>query len=146
MKSFHFALLAAALSVGACADGNGLLTTATVSPGVADKAAAEKAAARQQATACASLATRIDQLKGDGTVERLETAANGKTTTVRVKRDALARQAELNKAYGDYRASCGIKAPIAAAAQPSTLPQAQNVPANQSLVGPVAAAAPARSN
>lgn len=141
MKPFrhiHFALLASALAVGACADGNGLLTTAAVSPGVADKSAAEAAAARQQATACASLATRIDQLKGDGTVERLETAANGKSSTVRVKRDALARQAELNKAYGDYRASCGVKAPIAAA-QPTTLPQAQNVPANQSLVGPVAA-------
>lgn len=159
-------LVAATLLLGACADGNGLLTTSALTTADSKKAEAEKAAAQQKALACNSLAARIDQLKADGTVGRLEDAATGKSTVVRVKRDALARQAELNKAYADYRASCGVKPagqaqtkptgtpakPTASAtttpAKPQTVAaavpaQQQRVPANQSLVGPVTPTPPA---
>src|SRR6185369_16177862 len=47
---------------------------------------------------CVSLANQISTLKGDGTIDRLEKAAAGKSAKVQVKREALQKQAELNKA------------------------------------------------
>jgi hypothetical protein len=66
---------------------------------------------------CVSLASQINTLKGDGTIERLEKAADGKTVKVSVKRSALQKQAELNKAYADFQTRCGPKVPAQTAAQ-----------------------------
>jgi hypothetical protein len=72
----------------------------------------------QQATAakpdpvCASLASQISALKSDGTIDKLEQASEGKTSKVSIKRTALQKQAELNKAYAQFQTRCG---PAAAA-------------------------------
>jgi outer membrane murein-binding lipoprotein Lpp len=94
--------LAGFLAAGCANDGSGL-STASVAP--------EKTAAAMPKVdpACATLASQIDGLRNEGSVERLEKAATGKTSNVQVKRASLMKQAELNKAYGDYQAKCGPK-------------------------------------
>lgn len=115
----------AALAAGCAADGSGALSTASVAP--------EKVAAAPKVDpACVSLATQIDSLRTEGTVERLEKAAAGKTSSVQVKRASLAKQAELNKANADFQAKCGPQMPKAQTAQAA--PAAAQV-------APVAAAA-----
>src|SRR5262249_16694829 len=60
---------------------------------------------------CVSLANQINTLKSDGTIERLEKASDGKTAKVEVKRTALQKQAELNKANADFVSRCGPALP-----------------------------------
>lgn len=78
--------------------------------------------------ACIALSNQIEVLRAEGSVEGLEKAATGKSGTVKVKREALAKQAELNRTYADYQAKCGVKLPQSA--------QTAQVPA----VAPIAAA------
>jgi hypothetical protein len=106
------AALAATLVCG-CADGGVGLTTASTSP------AASTAALRADPM-CGALANQIEALKSDGTIGRLEKAAVGKSESVRIKRDALLKQAELNKANADFRSRCGPKLPKQAAASSAT--------------------------
>lgn len=102
------AVLAAGLTCG-CADGSNLgLSTQSLGP--------DNTAAKTDPV-CVSLASQINTLKGDGTIERLEKAADGKTVKVSVKRSALQKQAELNKAYADFQTRCGPKVPAQTAAQ-----------------------------
>lgn len=101
------AVLAAGLTCG-CANSDLGLTTQTLG--------SEKTAAKVD-PACTSLASQINTLKGDGTIERLEKAADGKGTKVSVKRTALQKQAELNKAYADFQTRCGPAVPSTTAAQ-----------------------------
>jgi hypothetical protein len=61
--------------------------------------------------ACVSLAAHIDQLRKEGTVERVEKAADGKTTVVNVKRASLAKVAELNRANAEFQAKCSTITP-----------------------------------
>ncbi|HVZ05254.1 hypothetical protein [Hyphomicrobium sp.] len=105
------AVLAAGLMCG-CANNEFGLTTQALGP--------EKTAAKVD-PACTSLASQIDALKSDGTIDRLEKAGEGKSTKVSIKRAALQKQAELNKAYADFQTRCGPGAP----AQPATTAQAQ---------------------
>src|SRR5262245_55669557 len=56
--------------------------------------------------ACMALASRIDNLRREGVADRVEQAAAGKTATVTVKRDSLAKVAELNKANAEFQARC----------------------------------------
>jgi hypothetical protein len=113
------AVLAAGLTCG-CADGSNLLSTQSL---------AETTAAKTDPV-CVSLASQINTLKGDGTIDRLEKAGDGKTVKVSVKRSALQKQAELNKAYADFQTRCGPKVPAqtAAQAQPAA-PSAQTASA-----------------
>jgi hypothetical protein len=90
-------VLAASLTCG-CANADLGLTTQSLGP--------EKTAAKTD-PACVSLASQINTLKGDGTIERLEKAADGKSVKVSVKRSALQKQAELNKAYAEFQTRCG---------------------------------------
>jgi hypothetical protein len=80
---------------------------------------------------CVSLANQISTLKGDGTINRLEKAAAGKSAKVQVKREALQKQAELNKANTDFQVRCGPTIPKQAATQatPAASVQAANAPA-----------------
>jgi outer membrane murein-binding lipoprotein Lpp len=120
--------LAGFLAAGCANDGSGL-STASVAP---EKTAA---AVPKVDPACVTLASQIDSLRKEGSVERLEKAAAGKTSNVQVKRASLMKQAELNKAYGDYQLKCGPKlqsasmtpAPIPAAAAPAAAPVAAQV-------------------
>jgi outer membrane murein-binding lipoprotein Lpp len=120
--------LAGFLAAGCANDGSGL-STASVAP---DKTAV---VVPKVDPACVTLSSQIDSLRKEGSVERLEKAAAGKTSNVQVKRASLMKQAELNKAYGDYQLKCGPKlqsasmtpAPIPAAAAPAAAPIAAQV-------------------
>jgi hypothetical protein len=114
-------VIATALTCG-CANSGFDLSTASIN--------SQQAAAAKSDPICASLASQINALKADGTIDKLEQAGEGKTTKVSVKRTALQKQAELNKAYGQFQTRCGP--PIAT--QASTTPA---MPAQQQ-----AAAAP----
>jgi hypothetical protein len=102
------AVLAAGLTCG-CADGSNL--------GLSTQSLATDTTAAKADPVCVSLASQINTLKTDGTIDRLEKAADGKTTKVSVKRSALQKQAELNKAYADFQTRCGPKVPAQTAAQ-----------------------------
>ena len=102
------AVLAAGLTCG-CADGSNL--------GLSTQSLATDATAAKTDPVCVSLASQINTLKGDGTIDRLEKAGDGKTVKVSVKRSALQKQAELNKAYADFQTRCGPKVPAQTAAQ-----------------------------
>lgn len=114
-------VIATALVCG-CANGGFDLSTASISP--------QQTAAAKPDPVCTSLANQINALKSDGTIEKLEKAAEGKTSKVSIKRTALQKQAELNKAYGQYQTRCsqGGLAQTAAAQQPV---QQQAVPASE---------------
>ena len=108
-------LAAGAISCG-CANSGLDLTTASVAP--------EKSVAAKADPVCITLANQISTIKGDGTIERLEKAAAGKGAKVEVKRAALQKQAELNKANADFLTRCGPAIPNQAAAQQPTQTQA----------------------
>jgi len=105
-----YSLLALAAVTAGCADGNNFLSTASVAP-------VKVAVAPKIDPACVALSNQIDTLRSEGSVERLEKAAAGKTSSVQVKRTALAKQAELNKANADFQMKCGPLIPKAQTAQ-----------------------------
>ncbi len=104
----------AAAMTGGCANSGFDLSTASIITPEATKAD----------PACATLASQINTLKADGTIDRLEKAADGKGAKVSVKRTALQKQAELNKAYGEFQARCtpGGAGQVAAAQTPAKTP------------------------
>lgn len=123
-----FTRLLPALVIGAfvagCAsdDAGGLFSTAAITPSAPPApAAAAPAPAPRVNTVCLQLANQIDAIKKDGTIDKLEKVAAGKTTSVQVKRAALAKQAELNRANADYLAKCGPNAGRTAAAPAATV-------------------------
>ncbi|OYW54163.1 MAG: hypothetical protein B7Y80_13375 [Hyphomicrobium sp. 32-62-53] len=124
----------ATLSLAACADGStGLLSTASLGT------TAPVAASPQSDQACVALTARIDALRRDGVVERVEKASTGKSKTVNVKRESLAKVTELDKANAEFQAKCALplttasvrpaasatQAALATAAQPSAAQQAK---------------------
>lgn len=119
------ALAAVSMAAAGCSNSATPLSTASVSP---DKPAA--IAAPRIDPACATLASQIDNLRAEGSVERLEKAAAGKSSNVQVKRSSLAKQAELNKANAEFQARCGPAIPRAQTATVAPLaPPAQAAPA-----------------
>lgn len=113
--------LGAALAGCASEDMGGLFSTASIAPPAPAVAPAAAATAPKVDTACLQLSGQIDQLKKDGTIEKLEKVAAGKTTSVQVKRAAIAKQAELNKVNAEYIAKCGPSAARTAAAPAATV-------------------------
>jgi len=100
-----------ALVLGACANDTligGLTPSAQPTAALPAKPAVDPA--------CTTLAARIDGLRKDGVVDRMEAAAKGKGSTVKVKRESLGQIAELEKANLEFQAKC------------STLPRAAVVP------------------
>lgn len=130
MKSFLSSILtvtALAVSVAGCSSDGGMLgsslTTSSVDP-------AKAAAAAKLDPACIALTAKIDGLRKDGVTERVEKASAGKTTNVSVKRESLAKMAELDKANSDYQTKCsapGLAKPAPAAA--AVVPAANTTPA-----------------
>jgi hypothetical protein len=104
-------IVVATALVGGCANGGFDLSTGSITP--------QQTAAKTDPV-CVSLASQINTLKADGTINRLEQAADGKTSKVSVKRTALQKQAELNKAYEQFQTRCGPSVPNQAAAQAPT--------------------------
>ncbi len=87
------------LLAGCAADGGNLLTTASIPQ-------QQAAAAPAVDPACLALQNRIALLRAEGTIGRVEKAAEGKTKTVVIKRAALAKVTELNQANADFRSRC----------------------------------------
>jgi hypothetical protein len=139
------AALAVAMLAGCASDGGGgLFSTASVAPPpqpvstlTATPDTPTKSATRID-PACAQLAAQIDGIKKDGTIERLEKIAAGKTTSVQVKRSAILKQAELNRANADFQSKCGPAGLRSAAAIP-----APTAPTTTTAAKPAAAAATA---
>ena len=135
------AIALAALAAAGCAQDGTMTTQATPEKAVAQSAA-------KTDPACATLASQIETLRKDGTVEALEKAATGKSKSVDVKRSALAKQVELNKANADFQGKCGpamLKAQTAQAAAPAAV-QAVATPADaakKTATGAVTATTPA---
>ncbi len=133
IKNLHNIALAAAgaLALAGCADGStGLLSTASVSP---------TATAAKADPACVALNQRINALRQEGVVERVEKASEGKAKTVSVKRDALVKMTELDKANAEFQAKCSLPLPAAAAVVPPAAP----APAANTAAAKPATAAPA---
>ena len=61
--------------------------------------------------ACGALTNQIEMLRKEGNIEKLEQAATGKGASVKVKREALAKQAELNRVNAEFQGRCGPKMP-----------------------------------
>lgn len=101
-------VVALAASVCGCANGGFDIPTGSITP--------QQTAAKSDPV-CASLASQINTLKADGAIERLEKAADGKTSKVSVKRASLQKQTELNKAYEQFQTRCGPALPNQVAAQ-----------------------------
>lgn len=89
--------LATTVLAGCASDGSYLLTTASL-PDQKKVAAAR--------SACLALQAKINTLRQEGTVGRVEKAATGKSKTVVIKRAALGKVAELNQAHADFQAQC----------------------------------------
>jgi hypothetical protein len=124
------AALTAAVSLAGCAsDGIGPLTTASLPSGQPAQTA-EKTSPQQ--TACLALQDRIALLRSDGTVDRVEKAAAGKTKVVSIKRASLTKVAELNAANAEYQAKCSVlpaqtatpAAPVATSGESAKVPAA----------------------
>ncbi len=108
--------VATALVCG-CANSGFDLSTASISP---------QTTAAKSDPVCTSLASQINALKADGTIDKLQQAAEGKGSKVSIKRTALQKQAELNKAYAQFQTRCGPAIPNQVAAQQ---PAQQSAPA-----------------
>lgn len=106
-----------AAAAGGCANEGGIgsmFSTGAISEPVAVKPVVD--------TACVSLQSQIDAVRKEGSVERLEKAADGKTPAVNVQRAALAKQSQLNKLNADFIAKCAPNVPkstVAAAPTPA---------------------------
>jgi hypothetical protein len=120
------AALAAALALGACSS-DGLLSGNTTTSALPEKPKVDPA--------CVTLASQIDTLRKDGAADRVAEASKGKGATVTVKRESLAKVAELNKANAEFQAKCGTVAPAAATLTPAAPTPAKAV----SSAPPVAA-------
>ncbi len=70
--------------------------------------------------ACPALASRIEALRREGVVGRLEAASKGKGSNVQVKRASLAQMTELDKANAEFQTKCStyptVTSPAAASA------------------------------
>lgn len=104
-----------ALALAGCAsDGSLALSTGSINE------QPQLAKAQRIDPACVSLMARIDELRKEGTPERLAKVATGKTKTASVKRESLARMAELDKANGEFQQKCStLAAPAGAPAAPA---------------------------
>ena len=135
------AMALAALAGAGCAQDGTMTTQATPEKSITQSAA-------KTDPACATLASQIDTLRKEASIEGLEKAATGKSKSVDVRRSALAKQVELNKANADFQAKCGPAMPKAQTAQAAAPAAAQAVAtpadaAKKTATGAVTATTPA---
>ena len=96
------------LALGGCANnGNGLTTASLVEQDVAKTSKFDPA--------CVSLTAKIDGLRKEGTMARLAKVSEGKTRSTLVKRAALAKAAELDRANAEFQAKCSTFKPTTTA-------------------------------
>ena len=131
--------MAVAAAAGGCSNDGGPGLFATGALGDTKVAAAKPALD----PACVALSAQINKLNQDGTVGRLEKAADGKTPDVTVKRASLATQAQLNKANADFIAKCSPNVPKTAMAVPAAPVAAAPAPAPAKVAQAATAKVPA---
>jgi len=93
-------MCAGSLLVGCAQDGKSLLTTGSATP------ENKVAAAPPIDPACLALQNRIALLQDEGVISGVEKAAVGSTRSVMIRRSALSKVAELNRANDEFRARC----------------------------------------
>lgn len=135
IKSAVLAACASSVLLGCAQDGMSLLTTGSTLP--------DKKLAAPIDPACLALQNRIALLQDEGTVSRVEKAATGSTSSVMIKRAALGKVAELNKANDEFRTRCSKLPAAATAAAPAVAAPAAAVPAAATTGSPAAIAAAA---
>ena len=114
MIIFSSSALLLALNLAGCASDGGLqLTTGSIDQ-------QNKTGAKSVDPACTALTARIADLRKEGTPDRIAKVAAGKTKTAQVKREALARMTELDKANKDFQQKCSTIATPAPAKPAST--------------------------
>ncbi len=119
------AALGCALSLAGCAsDGSGLsLTTGSV-----NNKATTKQAKVQVSPVCVALISQIDGLRKEGTPERIQKVALGKSETVVVKRSALAKVSELDKANAQFQSQCSAYTPAQLRSAAANTPKKATAP------------------
>lgn len=124
---------------GCASDGSMALSTGSI---IEDT---EKAKSAQRVDpACVSLMARIDELRKEGTPERIAKVAAGKGKTAQVKRDALARMTELDNANNEFQQKCStLAAPKAAPAKAAAVAAPPAKSASTAAKETVSAIAPA---
>lgn len=130
VKSTLLAVCASSVLIGCAQDGTSLLTTGSAT-------VAKKADPPPIDPACLALQNRIALLQDEGTITKVEQAATGTTSSVMIKRSALSKVAELNKANDEFRARCS-KLPEAATLAPTNsaaLVKTQSIEAQQPAQG-----------
>lgn len=107
-------LLSCAVVLGGCAsDGSSLLTTGSLAANDTNVASNSERISPE----CMKLMTTIQELRQEGTPGRVEKiSTTGKSSTVSIKRAALAKLTELDKANAEFQMKCSKLAPPAAAA------------------------------
>ena len=91
------------VALSGCASSDNALTTSSVT----------QTKAAKFDPACVTLTAKIDGLRQEGTMDRLAKVANGKSNSTRVKRSALAKAAELDRANASFQAKCSTFKPAA---------------------------------
>ncbi len=130
VKSTLLAVCASSVLIGCAQDGTSLLTTGSTT-------VAKKAETPPIDPACLALQNRIALLQDEGTITKVEQAATGTTSSVMIKRSALSKVAELNKANDEFRARCS-KLPVAATLTPTNsaaVGETQSIEAQQPAQG-----------
>lgn len=104
--------VAAALTLGGCANSGSPLTTASLT-------AQKPAAVAKVDPTCVALSNKIAGMRKEGTMDRLAKVSTGKTRSTMVKRTSLAKAAELDKANAEFQAKCAKYQTTAAATTPA---------------------------
>ena len=135
------AMVIAALFSGGCASDGSLIgpnmATSSTTP------AKPVAKAPKIDPACIQLTARIDAIRKDGIVDRVEKVSTGKSKTVSVYRSSLAKMAELDRANAEFQAKCSSWPNRMAAVAPAKANAA--APNTQSAAAPAAAPGAAKT-
>lgn len=113
-------LLSATMALGGCAaDGSSLLTTGSLASNETKVAAKSERISPE----CMTLMAKIQELRQEGTPDRVEKISTGKSRTVNIKRSALAKLTELDNANAEFQMKCSKMAPAAAATTAAATPK-----------------------
>ncbi len=146
--TFHTAIAGSVLTLavaltGCASDGSVALSTGSI---IEDADKAKKA--QRIDPACVSLMARIDELRKEGTPDRIAKVSTGKSKTASVKREALARMTELDKANNEFQQKCStLASPKNKPAKPAAKSAAVATPPTSTTQAAVkeAAQAPAKT-
>lgn len=118
---------------------SGLMTSSLAAPHTA-------AATPAVDPACSALSQQIAASREEGTPARVHAVATGKTKTVSVKRESLAKVAELNRLNAEFQTKCStLPVQQSAALKPAEAPSAVQVTADAAATAQTASATIAKA-